>query len=424
VTMAEQQEFIYVRDRNLPYESFDADNHLYENRDALTKFLPKGWEGLVKYIEVDGRTRVAINGVISDYIPNPTFARVAVPGGYGRDLTKGGKHDDLNPMGVLAKPKAMPAPAAFFDAEPRYALMKDMGIDRALLFPTLATGLEERLADDPDAAMIAVHAFNEWMFEHWTFNYEDTIYPTPLISLAVMDRAIEELQWIAERGAKVFLFRQGPVPTLRGRRSFALPEFDPFWRLVEELDLAVGMHAMDSGYQRYMNDWEGNAGRETLAFRDSGAPAFAALMSEKSGLIDTLASIIGHGLGTRFPGLRFAPIEFPYTWIRPFYDKMLRLYDSSPVIFDENPVDVFNRNIWVHAFYDPEPQGLIDMGIPVDHIVFGSDFPHPEGMADPLAYSEVLQDLPSASQALIMGGSLRRFMHIPDRVNAFETPSP
>ena len=35
-----EQDLIYVRERRLPYETFDADNHLYENRDALTKFLP------------------------------------------------------------------------------------------------------------------------------------------------------------------------------------------------------------------------------------------------------------------------------------------------------------------------------------------------------------------------------------------------
>jgi predicted TIM-barrel fold metal-dependent hydrolase len=49
---------------------------------------------------------------------------------------------------------------------------------------------------------------------------------------------------------------------------------------------------------------------------------------------------------------------------------------------------------------------LIDLGIPVNHIMFGSDFPHPEGMADPLAYSDVVKDLPMEQQAMIMGGSL------------------
>ena len=82
------------------------------------------------------------------------------------------------------------------------------------------------------------------------------------------------------------------------------------------------------------------------------------------------------------------------------------------MIFEENPVEVFHRNVWVHAFHEPDPQGLIDLGIPVDHIMFGSDFPHPEGMADPLAYSEVVKEMPRANQALIMGGSLEKAMRL------------
>ena len=37
------QDFIYVRERRLPYETFDADNHLYETKDAFTKFLPNDY---------------------------------------------------------------------------------------------------------------------------------------------------------------------------------------------------------------------------------------------------------------------------------------------------------------------------------------------------------------------------------------------
>ncbi len=81
-------------------------------------------------------------------------------------------------------------------------------------------------------------------------------------------------------------------------------------------------------------------------------------------------------------------------------------------MFDENPVEVFKRNVWVHAFHEPDPKGLIDLGIPVDHIMFGSDFPHPEGMADPLSYSEVVKDLPLKDQAMIMGGSIEKAMGV------------
>ncbi len=59
---------------------FDADNHLYETREALTKFLPDRYKGAIDYVDVRGRTKIVVRGVISNYIPNPTFDVVARPG--------------------------------------------------------------------------------------------------------------------------------------------------------------------------------------------------------------------------------------------------------------------------------------------------------------------------------------------------------
>jgi predicted TIM-barrel fold metal-dependent hydrolase len=417
--MADVSEFIQVTHRELPYSTFDADNHLYETPDALTKFLPRGYEGVVKYVEIGGRTKIAVRDVISDYIPNPTFVKVAAPGAAGYDVTKGGggmERGGQFARGMSApggkKMMVMPGIDAFFDPEPRLELMKEMGIDRTLLWPTLASVLEERVADAPDVAHAVIHALNEWMHEHWSFVYADAIYATPIITLAEgVDAALGELEYIAERGARIFLIRVAPVPTWRGRKSFALPEFDPFWARVQELDLVVGMHSGDPGYKRYTDEWEGSHG-EFSAFKGNGTPSFLALASEKNNLIDCMASIIGHGLATRFPRLKFMPVEFGATWIRPFYEKLQRVYDASPVLFDENPVEVFNRNVWLHIFHEPDPKGLIDLGIPVDHLMFGSDFPHPEGMADPLAYAEMVADLPFEQQALIMGGSLEKALGV------------
>jgi predicted TIM-barrel fold metal-dependent hydrolase len=417
--MADITEFIKVTHRELPYSTFDADNHLYETQDALTKFLPSSAQGLVKYIEINGRTKLAIKDKISDYIPNPTFNKVAAPGAAGFDVTKGGGGmGDPKAKGLQTQGKGgtklivMPGIDAFFDPEPRLELMKEMGIDRTLLWPTLASVLEERVADDPEAAVTVIHALNEWMHEHWSYVYSDAIFSTPIISLADgNDTAINELEYIAERGARIFLIRVAPVPTWKGRKSFALPEFDPFWERVQELDLVVGMHSGDSGYKRYTDEWDGTHD-EFSAFKASGAPGFHALASEKNNLVDCMASIIGHGLATRFPRLKFMPVEFGAAWIRPFYNKLQRVGESSAVLFDEDPVEVFNRNVWLHIFHEPDPKGLIELGIPVDHLMFGSDFPHPEGMADPLAYEEIVKDLPVDQQALIMGGSLERAMGV------------
>src|SRR5439155_25789589 len=208
--------FIYMRERRLPYLVFDVDNHMYERPEALTKFLPPDYEGIIKYVDINNRTKLAIDDKITNYIPNPTFNRVAPPGGQDPQHRR-----------------AIPSPDAFFDPEPRLALMKDMGIDKALMWPTLASAIEERLAYNPDAVQAVIHALNRWMLEHWTFNYSDAMYPTPIISLSVLDDAMKELEFIVENGAKVFLLRVATVPTWKGRRSFALPEFDPFWEAVQ-----------------------------------------------------------------------------------------------------------------------------------------------------------------------------------------------
>jgi predicted TIM-barrel fold metal-dependent hydrolase len=149
-----------------------------------------------------------------------------------------------------------------------------------------------------------------------------------------------------------------------------------------------------------------------LPFKATGSPAFQAMMSQKVVVHDGMASVIGHGLATRFPKLKFMPVEFQAEWIRPFIKRIQAAYERSPVLFDEDPFEVFKRNVYVHIFHEPDPQELIDMGLPADRLMFGSDFPHPEGIADPLAYSEVVANLSQEDQELIMGGTLEKVMKV------------
>jgi predicted TIM-barrel fold metal-dependent hydrolase len=48
----------------------------------------------------------------------------------------------------------------------------------------------------------------------------------------------------------------------------------------------------------------------------------------------------------------------------------------------------------------------------VDNSLFGSDFPHPEGLRDPLAFSEQITELTPQEQALVMGGNMARLMKV------------
>ncbi len=99
-------------------------------------------------------------------------------------------------------------------------LMDEQGLDRSLMFPTLASLLEERLRGQPEATHAVVHSLNEWMHETWSFDYEGRIFATPVITLPIVEKAIEELEWVLERGAKVVLVR--PAPVLRAPRPSVL----------------------------------------------------------------------------------------------------------------------------------------------------------------------------------------------------------
>jgi predicted TIM-barrel fold metal-dependent hydrolase len=393
--------------RTLDYEVFDADNHLYETRDALTKFLPPARAGLIDFVDVRGRTKIAVRGRISEYIPNPTFERVAAPGAQEEYFRSG------NPEGKSMREimgRGIDALPAFREPGPRLELMDELGLDRALMWPTLASLVEERLRDDPDAVHDLVHALNEWMHEQWTFNFADRIFPVPVITLPIVSRAIDELEWVLARGAKVILIRPAPVPGFRGPRSFALPEFDPFWELVQAADVVVGMHASDSGYQRYLNEWEGFRDDEFTPFQ--GRSGFATIIGgQHREIVDTVASAIGHGLCTRFPGLKIVPVENGSGWVRGLLRDMEHAYTANPHAFDENPVEVFKRNIFVHPFHEDDPIGLVDLLGP-DNVLFGSDYPHPEGMADPLAFVDDLAGLPHEQVAKVMGGNLARLMKV------------
>src|SRR5262249_37011532 len=140
------------------------------------------------------------------------------------------------------------------------------GVHSCLMFPTLASLIEERLRDDPALTQVAVHAFNEWLYEDWTYDYEGRIFATPIVTPCTLEDGIPELARVLARGARAVLVRPAPVAGYRGPRSPFLPEFDPFWARVQEAGVLVALHASDSGYQDYLNTWEGSSG-EYVAFR-------------------------------------------------------------------------------------------------------------------------------------------------------------
>ena len=141
--------------RSVNFPIFDSDNHLYETRDALTKYLPEAQKGAIDYVDVRGRTKIVVRGQISDYIPNPTFDRVGRPGAQ-EEYFKQGNPDGKSQREIIGR--GIDCPAGFREAPARLEIMDDQGVDYALMLPTLASLVEERMTDDPDqAGQVGMH---------------------------------------------------------------------------------------------------------------------------------------------------------------------------------------------------------------------------------------------------------------------------
>ncbi|HET9609212.1 MAG TPA: amidohydrolase family protein [Acidimicrobiales bacterium] len=390
--------------RRLAFPVFDADNHLYETRDAFTRHLPDRYRGAVDYVDVRGRTKIVVRGTISEYIPNPTFEVVARPGAQ-EEYFRVGNPEGKSYREIVGEP--MRSIPAFRAPGPRLELMDEQGVDRTLMFPTLASLLEERMRDDPELTHAVIHALNEWIHEEWTFDYEGRIFATPIITLPIVEKAIEELEWAVERGARTVLIRPAPVPAYGGSRSFAFEEFDPFWQAVVDTGVLVSMHASDSGYSRYQSDWTGPM--EMLPFRPD---PFRTLTMGKRPIEDSMAAFTCHGAFTRFPELRVASIENGGDWVVPFLEHLEDVHRKMPQAFDEDPVEAFRRNVYVSPFHEDDIGQLVEV-MGADHLLFGSDFPHPEGLADPCSYVDHLPDyLAQHDVAAVMGGNLARLMRV------------
>jgi predicted TIM-barrel fold metal-dependent hydrolase len=56
-----------------------------------------------------------------------------------------------------------------------------------------------------------------------------------------------------------------------------------------------------------------------------------------------------------------------------------------PKSFKRNPRDTFQEHVYVAPFYEDDMNELRN-SVPVERILFGSDYPHPEGLPEPLDY--------------------------------------
>ncbi|CAO5239261.1 amidohydrolase family protein [Frankia sp. AgKG'84/4] len=383
--------------------AFDADNHYYEALDAFTRYIePEFTKRAMQWAQVDGRTRLLVGGKVNRFLPNPTFSALARPGALEQYFRGEVGGPVVNLFGELAPPRD-----EYQNRDARLTVMDSLGLDGAFFFPTLGVGMERALKDDLPAARAAFRAFNRWLDEDWGFAYQNKIFAAPYLSLSDPAAAVAELRWALDRGARVLVLRAGPVLTAKGLTSPADRDFDEFWALAAESRIVCAYHGGDDVYAELIGWWGESA--ETEAFRLSPLRS----LLTPTAIADTFAALLAQGTIARNPGLRFAAIETGSDWVPPLFTSLKKAFAQNPQAWPEDPRETFRRHVWIAPFHENDLANLKQL-IGADRMLMGSDWPHVEGLAEPLSFTADLEraGFDDAEVAQVMGENAKALIGI------------
>jgi predicted TIM-barrel fold metal-dependent hydrolase len=130
---------------------------------------------------------------------------------------------------------------------------------------------------------------------------------------------------------------------------------------------------------------------------------------------DTMAAMVCHGALTRNPELRILSVENGASWVPYLFYQFKDVYSKMPQEFPEDPIEAFKRCVYVAPFWEDDFAKMADL-CGVDRIIFGSDWPHPEGMSDPITLVEDLQGLDEEGQRKVMGGNMIDLFKVPNKI--------
>ena len=278
-----------------------------------------------------------------------------------------------------------------FDAGDRVAALDAMGIHRQLLFPN--TVLRELRTHTPPA-MEACRRYNDYVID-WTTRADDRARAVCQINMGERDWALAELGRVIDKGARGVLLPCAEPPA---GTSPASPEWDGFWRLLEESGTPALIHIGAGGLVSAEDDDPMLPSR-----RWADAPALRAIFPERPGAEEQFGPyyiVVAHlaaevyltcllmgGVFERFPGLRFGAIEFGASWLGPLCERLDRhaaLLHKVGVRYPMLPSEYVRRNVRVTPQWAEPVDTLVERHGIRESYVFSTDYPHVEGGRNPV----------------------------------------
>lgn len=264
--------------------------------------------------------------------------------------------------------------------EQRVKVLEGDGIAGEVIFPDgitemnmppfgagLSLPTDDRIV--PELQWAGARAHNRWLAELCQ------MAPAQRAGVAItpicwdIDEAVKEIRWAREHGLRGIL-----IPTMWGKRpAYHHPRYEPVWAACEELDMVVHLHSGAAPLEDY-GDHVGMMG------------IFITEVVWWS--VRPLAFLVWGGVFERHPKLKVAITESTTVWVPELLTLMDQRYSEthySAKLGDYRshlkmkPSEYFHRQVFLGASCMPRREAEMRAEIGVKNIMWGSDYPHPEG---------------------------------------------
>ena len=378
----------------------DVDSHVYEPAAIWDRYVPREDQAAARtafWHELDdaGNSITVLNGAPARGLNRSKIVRQAIwrPGMTPEEI------------GRLAPDVFHPLNPGAFEPEARLADMDAMGVDQAVLVPTLFAEYFP-FVENPYAAAVLARAYNDWILD-FCEAAPTRLHPVAILPLPNLLLARRELDRVAERGFKaVFvrpMFYTGDIPELQGPLAQAMamtllaggpggpanrrgvfvdhPHFEPLWRQIDELGLVACIHP-SSGTASPEGSCQGpflERVAQRLKIGHNVAESVAYL--QDMGLF--LTAICSHGLMEDFPTLRLALLHSGATMIPLVLEKAeTYLWIGSELIPQQlvrpvslEPAEVFRLHPLITSFDGWESPVAETVGVFREKAAWGSRYP-------------------------------------------------
>lgn len=262
-------------------------------------------------------------------------------------------------------------PAAF-DANARLAHLDQVGIWAQVLYPNVAGFGGQRFLslNDPELMLMCVRAYNDFLVD-WCSADSDRLLGVAATPFWDPKEAAREIERAAELGHRGILMTGEP-------QAFNMPpigdaHWEPMWQAAESNGLPIHYHLGSGDMSKAFTParLEAHGLKSTYAFT-----AVELFMKNATQVCDLLLS----GLLDRHPNLPFVSVESGVGWI-PF---LLQAADYSwkearvPHHGSQTlPSELFARQVYATCWFELLTTEEFDPAIPLDNVLFETDFPHP-----------------------------------------------